>query len=197
MSDLHPVDVSHLGRPDSAPRRGTGRRAAPRLSGRSSSGRGPQGRLHLPRRSRAAPRDGPVTLDFIAVSSYAKGTTSSGEVRTAERPRLRARGQERGHRRRHRRHRPDADLPAGHPPRARSTQPADRVPAQQALAAQGRRQGRVRRASPSRTGSSSATVSTTPSSIATCRTSPSSAASGPTGLDAPAGPPRRGHRPAP
>jgi hypoxanthine phosphoribosyltransferase len=25
--------------------------------------------------------DGPVTLDFIAVSSYAKGTTSSGEVR--------------------------------------------------------------------------------------------------------------------
>ena len=31
-----------------------------------------------------------VTLDFIAVSSYAKGTTSSGEVRLAQGPRRRA-----------------------------------------------------------------------------------------------------------
>ena len=88
---------------------------------------------------------GHVSLDFMAVSSYAKGTTSSGEVKMVK----------------------DLDtaldgrnviivedivdtgltlsylqqiLPARHPEVA-----ADRVPAEQAVAPQGRRRGRVRR----------------------------------------------------
>ena len=55
----------------------------------------------------------------MAVSSYAKGTTSSGEVRLLKDLDTTLDGKQRRDRRGHRRHRPDAHLPAGHPPRAR------------------------------------------------------------------------------
>ena len=61
-----------------------------------------------------------VTLDFIAVSSYAKGTTSSGEVRFLKDLDEALDGKRRDHRRGHRRHRPDAQLPAGDPARPRT-----------------------------------------------------------------------------
>ena len=60
---------------------------------------------------------GHVSLDFMAVSSYAKGTTTSGEVRLLKDLDTTLDGTQRRHRRGHRRHRPDAHLPAGHPPR--------------------------------------------------------------------------------
>ena len=101
-------------------------------------------RVHVPGRP-GAHAPGPVTLDFMAVSSYAKGTTTSGEVRLLK----------------------DLDtalagrdvlivedivdtgltlhLPAGHSAGARPAVAADRLPAEQAVAAQGRRRGRVHR----------------------------------------------------
>ena len=112
-----------------------------------------------------------VTIDFMAVSSYAKGTTSSGEVRLIK------------------------DLDTGLEGRnviivedivdtgltlaylqeilrARGPQhAAHRLPAQQAVAAEGRREGGVHRASRSRTASWWATASITPNATATCRTS--------------------------
>ena len=114
---------------------------------------------------------GHVSLDFMAVSSYAKGTTSSGEVRLLK----------------------DLDTPLDGrnvvivedivdtgltltylQDILRAAQPevaADGLPAEQAVAAQGRRARSNTSASRSRTASSSATASTTPSSTATCRTS--------------------------
>ena len=110
-----------------------------------------------------------VTMDFMAVSSYGKSTKSSGQVRvlkdldSARRP-------PRHHRRGHRRHRADADLSAGHPAGAGAEDAADRVPAEQAVAAKVDVQveyiGFTIEDS-----SSSATGSTTPRSTATCRTS--------------------------
>ena len=55
---------------------------------------------------------GHVSLDFMAVSSYAKGTTSSGEVKMVKDLDTAARRPQRHHRRGHRRHRADAQLPA-------------------------------------------------------------------------------------
>jgi len=61
---------------------------------------------------------GHVSMDFMAVSSYAKGTTSSGEVRlqriSTRRWTVRTSSSSR-----HRRYRPDAHLSAGHPARAK------------------------------------------------------------------------------
>ena len=89
--------------------------------------------------------DGSVSLDFMAVSSYAKGTTSSGEVRLLKDLDTALDGK-------------DVlivedivdtgltltylqDILRARNPRVA----ADRVPAQQAVAPQGRRQGRVHR----------------------------------------------------
>ena len=58
---------------------------------------------------------GSVTLDFIAVSSYAKARTSSGEVRMLKDLDTRARRPQRDHRRRHRGYGSDTDLPPGYP----------------------------------------------------------------------------------
>ena len=66
---------------------------------------------------------GHVSLDFMALSSYAKGTTTSGEVRLLKDLDTTLDGTQRRHRRGHRRHRADAHLSAGHPPRA---EPASR-----------------------------------------------------------------------
>ena len=76
-----------------------------------------------------------VTLDFIAVSSYAKSTKSSGEVRMLKDLDAEPRRPPRHHRRGHRRHRADADLPAGHPARARAKIAQDGLPAEQAVPA--------------------------------------------------------------
>ena len=51
---------------------------------------------------------GHVSLDFMAVSSYAKGTTTSGEVQLLKDLDTALDGTQRHHRRGHRRHRPDA-----------------------------------------------------------------------------------------
>ena len=59
--------------------------------------------------------DMPVTLDFMALSSYAKGTTSSGEVRLLKDLDSALARPPRAHRRGHRGHGPDAALPAGYP----------------------------------------------------------------------------------
>ena len=114
---------------------------------------------------------GHVSLDFMAVSSYAKGTTSLRRSAAAEGSRHRARRAARRHRRRHRRHRADAHLSAGHPPqRAARSRCGPRASSASRRAARSTSRSSTS-ASPSRTGSSSATASTTPSSIATCRTS--------------------------
>ena len=86
-----------------------------------------------------------VTLDFIAVSSYAKGTTSSGEVRLLKDLDVALDGKhviivedivDTGL---------TLTLSAGHPARPRPEVAAHGVPPEQALAAQGRRPGRVHR----------------------------------------------------
>ena len=89
--------------------------------------------------------DGHVTIDFMACSSYGAATSSSGEVRLLEGPRRQHRGPRRHHRRGHRRYRADAALPAGDSPRPRPAVAAHRVPAEQALPPQDRRQGRLHR----------------------------------------------------
>ena len=83
--------------------------------------------------------------DFIAVSSYGDGHEVVRRGPAAEGPRPRPRGPPRHHRRGHRRHRADADVPAGHPAGARAAVAADGVPAEQAVAAEGGRDGRVHR----------------------------------------------------
>ena len=75
-----------------------------------------------------------VTMDFIAVSSYGKGTKSSGEVRVLKDLDTSLEGPPRHHRRGHRRHRADADVPAGHPARPRAEDAEDGLPAEQAVA---------------------------------------------------------------
>ena len=112
-----------------------------------------------------------VTMDFMAVSSYGKGTTSSGQVRVLKDLDSNVEGRPRHPGRGHRRHRAHAALPAGSAEGARAEVAEDRVPAEQAVAAQGRRHRSITSASRSKTTSSSATGSTTPRSIATCRTS--------------------------
>ena len=112
-----------------------------------------------------------VTMDFIAVSSYGKGTKSSGEVRMLKDLDTSLEG----------RHVIIVEdivdtgltltLPAGHPAGARAEDAEDGVPAEQAVAAQGRGRGRVHRLHDRGSSSSSATGSTTPRSTATCRTS--------------------------
>ena len=78
-----------------------------------------------------------VTLDFIAVSSYAKSTKSSGEVRMLKDLDTGLEGRhviivedivDTG---------PDADLSAGHPARARAEVAQDGLPAEQAVATPG------------------------------------------------------------
>ena len=62
---------------------------------------------------------GHCSLDFMAVSSYGKGTSVVRPGAAAQGSRHGLEGKRRRHRRRHRRHRADAHLPAGHPARAR------------------------------------------------------------------------------
>ena len=80
-------------------------------------------------------------------------------------------GPRRDHRRGHRRHRPDAQLPAGHPPRPRAAQPAHGVPAVASRRAARSTCRSTTSASPSKITSSSATGSTSTSTTGTSRTS--------------------------
>ena len=112
-----------------------------------------------------------VTLDFIAVSSYQQSTQVVGRSPPAQGSSTPARGPPRHHRRGHRRHRPDADLPAGHPARPRAEDAADGMPAQQAVAPAGRREGRVHRLHDRGPVRRSATAWISPRSTGTCRIS--------------------------
>ena len=76
-----------------------------------------------------------------ATATARRRPAKSGCSRISTRPRR----PRRHHRRRHRRYRPDAALPAGDPARPRPAHPAHRVPAEQAVAPQDRRQGRLHR----------------------------------------------------
>ena len=86
-----------------------------------------------------------VTMDFIAVSSYAQEHEVVRRGPDAEGPRHRPRRPPRHHRRGHRRHGPDADVPAGHPAGARAEDAEDGLPAEQAVATRRGRHGRVHR----------------------------------------------------
>ena len=86
-----------------------------------------------------------VTMDFIAVSSYGAGTQVLRRGSLPEGPRHQPRKSPRHRRRRHRRYRPDAEVPAGDPAQPRAEDPADGVPAEQAVATQGRSAGRLHR----------------------------------------------------
>ncbi len=149
-----------------------GARDRARLSGRRghSSGRRAQGRIHVHGRSR--PRHEPAgDARFHRRVELRQEHQVVGRGPDGQGPRRRPRGPSRHHRRGHRRHRADADLPAGHPARARAEVAQDRVPAEQAVAAQGRGRRSTTWVSRSRIGSSSATGSTTRRSIATSATS--------------------------
>ena len=86
-----------------------------------------------------------VTMDFMAVSSYGKGTTSSGQVRVLKDLDSNLEGAPHHRRRRHRRYRADAALPAGPAEGARAEVDEDGLPAQQAVAPEGRRAGGLHR----------------------------------------------------
>ncbi len=113
---------------------------------------------------------GTVTMDFIAVSSYA-GDQDHRRSAAAQGRRPRPAGPPCDHRRRHRRHRADPALPAGSAAGARAEVPQDGVSAHEALTPQGRRAGRLHRLLDRRHASSWVTASTSTSTTVICRSS--------------------------